>query len=122
MRNLVQYTLLTALLLAPLTACVAPPHTQPVPETKEVAGNLKVVNRSSQDMDIFLIRGNGQRNRLGLAPASKTTGFALTPAQVAGVGPVNFQAVPILRGGQSVSSDQVVVTPTQEIRLDIPPQ
>jgi hypothetical protein len=93
-----------------------------VPETKEVAGNLQVINRSSQDMDIYLVRRNGQRNRLGLAPASKTTRFALTPAQVAGVGPVNFEAIPILRGGQAIRSDQVIVTPTEAVTLDIPPQ
>ncbi len=103
-------------------ACGGPPETQPAPAVRAVAGNLEVINRSSQDMDIFLVRGTGQRNRLGLAPASKTTRFSLTPAQVAGVGPVSFEAVPILRGGRAISSDQVNVIPTETITLDIPPQ
>jgi hypothetical protein len=122
MRNRIRYTMLVALLALPFAACGGPPETQPVPATKEVAGNLQVVNRSSQDMDIFLVRSNGQRNRLGLAPSSRTTTFSLTPAQVAGVGPVTFEAVPIMRGGQAISSDQVSVSPTETITLDIPPQ
>lgn len=122
MRNRSFIALIAALVALPLSACGTPPATQATPETKNVAGNLQVSNRSSLDMDVFLVRRNGQRTRLGLAPASKTTGFALTPAQVAGVGPVSFEAVPILRGGSAVNSDQVVVTPTETITLDIPPQ
>ncbi|HWA17172.1 MAG TPA: hypothetical protein VG817_12105 [Gemmatimonadales bacterium] len=122
MRRSIRLTLFAALSVMPLSACGTPPTTQAAPESRQVAGNLQVINRSSQDMDIFLVRGNGTRNRLGLAPASRATSFALTPAQVAGVGPVSFQAVPILRGGQAISSDQVVVTPTETITLDIPPQ
>lgn len=109
------------LLAASLTACSAPPPPA-VDAVPEAAGTLEVVNRSSLDMDIFLVRTGGQRNRLGLAPSSRTTRFALTPAQVAGVGPVTFDAVPLLRGGRTVSSDQVNVTPKDVITLDIPPQ
>jgi hypothetical protein len=122
MRYRIRSTLLAVLCILPIAACGGPPNTQPAPVTKEIAGNLQVINRSSQDMDIFLVRGNGQRTRLGLAPSSKTTMFALTPAQVAGVGPVTFEAVPILRGGQAIASDQVNVTPNEAITLDIPPQ
>lgn len=112
-----------ALVLAIGTGCGG--GTQPAPVgavAPETAGNLEVVNRSSLDMDIFLVRQSGQRNRLGLAPGSKTTRFALTPAQVAGVGPVTFSAVPTLRGGRSVDSDQVNVTQKYVITLEIPPQ
>jgi hypothetical protein len=122
MLNRIRYTLLAGAFALAISACGRSPSEEPVPVTKAIAGNLQVVNRSSQDMDIFLVRGNGQRNRLGLAPSSKTTRFALTPAQVAGIGAVTFEAVPILRGGQAITSDQVNVTPTEMITLDIPPQ
>jgi hypothetical protein len=113
--------MLTGLLLA--TGCAAGNQVpSPVATIPEAAGNLEVINRSSLDMDVYLVRSNGQRNRIGLAPGSKTTRFALTPAQVAGVGPVTFEAVPTLRGGRGVSSDQVNVTPREVITLDIPPQ
>ena len=73
-------------------------------------------------MDVFLVRSGGQRSRLGLAPASTTTNFALTPAQVAGSGTVVFQAVPTLRSGQTVTSDPVAPNQKDSITLDIPPQ
>lgn len=114
--------IVTLLLAVTLFGCGGAPAPPPAAAAPSVAGNLQVINRSSQDMDIFLVRQNGQRNRLGLAPASRTTGFALTPAQVAGVGPVTFDAVPLIRGGRTVSSDQVNVTPKETITLDIPPQ
>jgi hypothetical protein len=114
-------TLLMVLAATILAGCGRAPQ-PPLEVAPAVAGNLQVINRSSLDMDIFLVRQNGQRNRLGLAPASRTTGFALTPAQVAGVGPVSFDAVPLLGSGRTVSTDQVNVTAKETITLNIPPQ
>lgn len=117
------FAAVAALLLAgSLVACGGGSTAAPAGVAPAPAGNLQVVNNSSQDMDVFLVLHNGQRTRLGLAPGAKTTGFALTPAQVAGVGPVTFEAVPILRGGRSVTSDQVNVTPRETITLEIPAQ
>ncbi len=111
-----------ALVLAGTGACTAAPAVQPAKVTPVKAGQLEVVNHSSLDMDLFLIRHGGQRSRLGLAPGSATTRFALTPAQVAGAGPVVFQAVPTLRVGQAVTSDPVAANQKDAFTLDIPPQ
>jgi hypothetical protein len=84
-----------------------------------VAGQLEVVNRSSFDMDIYVVR-SGQRVRLGLAPNNRTTRFTLSPAQVAGVGLARFEAVPIA-GGRPIGSEPVLLNPKDVITLEIPP-
>ena len=81
---------------------------------------LEVVNRSSSDMDIFVVR-SGQRVRLGLAPGNETTRFVLAPAQVAGVGTTYFQASPITGLGRPIGSEPVMLRLGDVITLDIPP-
>jgi hypothetical protein len=81
---------------------------------------LEVVNRSSSDMDIFVVR-SGQRVRLGLAPNNTTTRFSLEPAQVAGVGLIRFEARPLAGLGRPVSSDPTMIGIGDSVRLDIPP-
>jgi len=83
-------------------------------------GQLQVENRSSSDMDIYVVR-RGDRLRLGLAPSNKTTNFNLSPAQVAG-GSVRFVAVPLAGGpGEAARSDPVNPSPRDTIVLTIPP-
>lgn len=84
-------------------------------------GRLEVVNRSSSDMDIFVVQDRGPRLRIGLAPNNTTTSFKISPAQVAGAGMVRFIAVPLAGGGVAVSSEPVHLSPKDSIVLDIPP-
>jgi hypothetical protein len=94
----------------------SPGGAAPDPQTTE----LEVVNRSSADMDIYVVRG-GQRVRLGFAPGNETTRFALHPAQVAGTGLVHFQASPITGLGRPIGSEPVMLRLGDVVTLNIPP-
>jgi hypothetical protein len=83
-------------------------------------GQLDVVNRSSSDMDIYVVL-RGSRVRIGLAPNSKTTTFKLSPAQVAGAGSVQFLAIPIAGGGEAAQTEPVHISPKDTVVLDVPP-
>ncbi len=88
------------------------------------AGTLRVANRSSTDMDVYVVR-TGQRVRIGLAPGGETTSFALTTALMTGGGVVHFEAVPTrsapgVRTG--IRTDPATVRGGQIITLDVPPQ
>ena len=109
----------TALLAGALVACSASSQTsstQPAPADQP---ELQVVNRSINDMDVYIIR-SGQRIRLGLAPNGKTTRFSLSPSLTIGAGNVVFEAVPLV-GGQTVSTDPTPLPPKASVTLDIPP-
>lgn len=119
--------LVLLLALAGPSACAAsttsdePAAAGPMPEG--ATARLDVSNRSSVDMDIFLVR-SGQRAPIGLAPASDRTTFTLSRSMLAG-GSVYFEAVP--RGSsagarQPVRSDPVTIGPGQIATFDVPPQ
>jgi hypothetical protein len=104
-----------------LAACG--PSVDPAPSgvsPQEGTTQLEVINRSSSDMDIYVVRG-GQRIRLGLAPGNVTTRFVLSPAQVAGVGPAHFQAQPITGLGRPIGSEPVMLRLGDVVTLNIPP-
>ncbi len=83
------------------------------------SAQLEVVNRSSSDMDIFVVR-TGQRFLLGLAPNNETTRFVLQPVQVTG-GLVRFEARPLGGLARPITSDPTTVSPGDTISLSIPP-
>jgi hypothetical protein len=89
-------------------------ETSPDPQAR-----LEVINHSSYDMDIFVVRG-GQRLRIGLAPNNDTTRFSLATAQIAGAGLLHFEAKPTLGDGPSVSSEPISVVPRDVITMTIP--
>ena len=103
-----------------LTACGSRAGDTPPGATPDPSTQLEVVNRSSSDMDIYVVRG-GQRVRLGLAPANVTTRFVLTPGQIAGVGLVHFQAAPLLGFGRTIGSEPVILRAGDVVTLNIPP-
>ncbi len=95
----------------------------PAPEASD-AGTLRVVNRSSTDMDIYVVR-SGQQVRIGLAPGGETTSFALTTALMTGGGVVHFEAVPTRSAPgvrTAIRSDPATVRGGQIVTLDVPPQ
>jgi hypothetical protein len=105
-----------ALLAAGCGGAAAGAASEPAPQW---VGQVTVVNRSSSDMDIFLVR-RSERIRLGLAPNNTTTSFRLSPGQV-GADLVRFVAYPLIGGGQVASTDLVHVSPGDTLELDIPP-
>jgi hypothetical protein len=107
--------------LALFAGCANPSTNQPAPAAAaNQETTLEVVNRSSSDMELFMLR-MGDRVRLGLAPANVTTKFTLQRAQTAGVGPVTFQARPLLGLARPIQSDPTVMYPGDTITLEIPP-
>lgn len=112
-----------AMCLAALGGCAANSASSSAPSSNPgPADNATVVvtNRSTWDMDVYLVRG-GQRARIGLAPADKTTRYSLTPAQYVGGGQIRIVAQPIV-SGRAVSSEPLTLDRGEEITLDIPPQ
>jgi hypothetical protein len=79
-----------------------------------------VVNRSSADMEVYVVRG-GQRVRLGLAPGNETTRYTVSPAQFAGVGPTHFEAVPRIGLARPIGSEPVLLRAGDVVTLNIPP-
>lgn len=121
--------ILLGLAVAGMAACASStqgtgdPADGPAPEAGE-AGTLRVVNRSSTDMDVYVVR-SGQQVRVGLAPGGETTTFELTRALMTGGGQVHFEAIPTrsapgVRTG--IRTDPAVVRAGEIITLDVPPQ
>ena len=111
------------LLLGLLAACASSSsETPPPPAGAEQADEARLVvdNGSSLDMDVFLVR-SGQRIRIGLAPASQTTTFAINRGHMAGAGTVHFLAVPV-RGGQAYEGEPVNVRQGGTVPFRIPAQ
>jgi hypothetical protein len=104
-----------------LAGCRTRAETEPAgPAPDPGTTQLEVVNRSSSDMDIYIVRG-GQQVRLGLAPGNVTTRFVITRGQVAGVGPAYFQARPIAGMGRTIGSEPVMLRLGDVVTLNIPP-
>lgn len=82
--------------------------------------SLEVINRSSADMDVYVVRA-GQRIPVGFAPGNETTRFVLSPGQVAGVGTVQFQAVPRSGLARPIGSEPTPLRAGDTITLNIPP-
>ena len=84
------------------------------------SARLEVTNRSTSDMDVFLVR-EAQRSRLGLAPGGMTTKYTLSRAQIIGGGMIRFLAAPIV-SGRAVTTELLSLRPGDVVTLDIPPQ
>lgn len=124
MRRSLSFTRLFLILtLASVAGCAAnpaPEHAgteQPVPEDNVT---LVVTNRSTWDMDVFLVR-DGMPSRLGLAPGGMSTRYALTPAQFIGGGQVRIVAKPLV-SGRTITSEPLTLSRGQEVTWDIPPR
>ncbi|MGH7508162.1 MAG: hypothetical protein ACREMZ_01665 [Gemmatimonadales bacterium] len=82
----------------------------------------RIENRASLDMDIYVIRGDGQALRLGFARGGESAVFALPPTMTAGASSVRFEARPVRGSGRSVVSEPFGVRQGDEITWSIPPQ
>jgi hypothetical protein len=111
--------ILAAVLLA--AGCGTKTANETAGPAPEGASRLIVTNRSLADMDIYLIKA-GSRIRLGMAPANQTTDFPLMAGQLAGVGAIHFEAVPLGGLGRRVISEPVHISPGSAATFDISPQ
>lgn len=107
-----------ALWVAMLSGCRPPmdPDTvaEPVPPTR-----LRVENQAFLDMTIYVYRSS-QRIRLGQASGNATTRFTIPANLIFGSTPLRFQADPI-GGSRTPLSQEISVSPGDEVMLTIPP-
>ena len=95
------------------------PDTTPAPDTGDQP-QARIENRASLDMDIFAIRGDGERIRLGFVPGGDTAVFVLPATVTAGATSIRFEARPVRRGGDPVVSEPFGVR--EDITWSISPQ
>jgi hypothetical protein len=80
---------------------------------------LIVDNQSFPDMTIYALEG-GRRVRLGLAGGNSQTRFTLPKYLVRSLTSIRFQADPI-GSARAPVSDEITVSPGDEVTLRIPP-
>jgi hypothetical protein len=111
-----------ALLLVLLTLSCSSgrsPNTTPDPDSSDQP-RARIENRASLDMDIYAVRSDGERIRLGFVPGGETAVFALPPTVTAGATSIRFEARPVRRAGQPVISEPFGIR--EEIAWSISPQ
>lgn len=111
-----------ALLLVLLTACSSgrSSNSTPAPDSGDQL-RARIENRASVDMDIYAVRSDGERIRLGFVPGGDTAVFALPPTVTAGAS-IRFEARPVRRSGERVLSELFGVHTGEEIAWSISPQ
>ena len=87
---------------------------EPTPPTR-----LRVENQAFLDMTIYVYRSS-QRIRLGQASGNSTTRFTIPGNLIFGATPLRFQADPI-GGSRTPLSQEITVSPGDEVMLTIPP-
>jgi hypothetical protein len=91
------------------------PMAEPIPPTY-----VRVENQAFNDMNIYVLRG-AQRVRLGTATGSATTRFRIPNNLIFGPTPLAFYADPI-GGSRTPVSQEIIVSPGDEVTLTIPPR
>jgi hypothetical protein len=110
---------LSAVLFVLATACHSgsPGTTVPADQTR-----VRIENRNSVDMDIYVRRSEGRVSRLGFAPADQTVTFALPAAITAGTPWIQLEARPARGAGELAVSEQFPVKQGDEITWSVPAQ
>ena len=80
---------------------------------------LVVDNQAFPDMDIFVLEG-GRRIRLGMAGGNSKSNFTIPKYLVRGLTSLRFYADPV-GGNRTPVSEEIQVSPGDEITLRIPP-
>ena len=96
------------------------PVAGPDPDTEQTRARIE--NRASVDMDVYLIRNDGQRIRLGFVAGGETSTFALPATLTTGAISIRFEARPVRRSGSTVISEPFPVSRGEEITWSISPQ
>jgi hypothetical protein len=81
---------------------------------------LEVQNDANLDMTIYVTAQSGNRDRLGLATAHRTSWFTIPQRLIFGLTPLRFQADPVGTGALPVSQE-ITVEPGDTVVLRIPP-
>ena len=110
---------LPVLVLLISTACLGGSRSNPEPSEQTRA---RIVNRSSLDMDVAVIRNDGRSSPLGFAPGNETTTFSLPTSLTAGAAWVRFEAKPVRASGQTVVSETFPVKLGDVITWSVPAQ
>ena len=101
----------------PATACWR--KTAATSQEAERPTTLRVRNQGFLDVNVYAVRG-GQRVRLGTVTGNSTQVLRIPPFLLNGITPLRFVADPI--GNQRTpTSDEIVVTPGDEVQIFIPP-
>jgi hypothetical protein len=87
---------------------------EPVPPTY-----VRVENRAYLDMNVYVYR-SAQRTRLGTTTGNSTARYIIPTSMLFGPTPLRFQADPI-GGNRQPVSEEVTVSPGDEVVLLIPP-
>lgn len=88
---------------------------EPQPRT-----TVEVDNQANLDMNIFVVRTSGARERLGTATAHTRTTFTIPERLIFGLTPLRFMADPI-GASRTPVSQEITVSPGDNIVLRIPP-
>lgn len=113
--------LLLTLLLGTVTlgsACKGNTGEEEVAEPAEPTW-LVVQNQAFLDMNVYVYRSS-QRIRLGTVNGSSTTRILIPANYLFGATPLRFQADPI-GGGRKPITQEIMVSPGDEVHLMIPP-
>jgi hypothetical protein len=90
----------------------------PAPDSN---AKVRIENRSTSDMDIYVRPSLARPIRLGFVPASDTAEFTLTRALTAGSAGFHLEARPIRAAGRPVLSEPFNAGAGEEIFWSIPP-
>jgi len=91
----------------------------PAPDS---SAKVRIENRSTSDMDIYVRPSLDRPIRLGFVPASDTAEFALARALFAGSAGFHLEARPVRAAGRPVLSEPFTARAGEEIFWSIPPQ
>jgi hypothetical protein len=97
------------------------PDTTPDPYSGDER-RARFENRASLDMDIYALRSDGERIRLGFVRGGETAVFALPSVVTAGATSIRFEARPVRRSGERVVSEPFGINTGEEIVWSISPQ
>ena len=112
-----------AMLLLLTVSCSSGQNSHPAPDPqRDEQARVRIENRASVDMDIYLLRADGQSMRLGFVAGGETSTFALPATLTSGATSITFEARPVRRSGQAVTSEPFPITRDEEISWSIPPQ
>ncbi len=106
-----------ALLLAVLAAACASGGQE---RAEEPATYVTVDNQSRFDMTIYVVRDNGQRVRIGRVTSVSRERLEIPSYLIFGITTLRFLADPLAAQGSPISNE-IMITPGEEIVLTIPP-
>ncbi|MBA2688244.1 MAG: hypothetical protein H0U64_09105 [Gemmatimonadaceae bacterium] len=91
----------------------------PTPATNQPPTTLRVENRAFLDMTVYIVRGSAS-HRLGNAGGNSTTILKIPDRFLFGPTSLRFQVRPIAARREPVS-EEILVTPGDEVSIVIPP-